>query len=109
MSISVRALSRSIATTARTPSVLRIKVCRFPALAAQNMLHKKSRLVETMRFAGSGCRGLSTMPEAEPERTQKSNGNEEANASSSAKSESTNHAVVSTFDLFSIGVGPSSR
>ncbi|KAJ1797121.1 hypothetical protein LPJ59_003335 [Coemansia sp. RSA 2399] len=108
MSISVRALSRSIATTSRIPSVLRIKGCRFPALTAQSALQKKSRPVETMRFTGSGCRGLSTMPEAEPERAQKSNGNEEATASSSAESEATNHAVVSTFDLFSIGVGPSS-
>ncbi|KAJ1816019.1 hypothetical protein LPJ75_002165, partial [Coemansia sp. RSA 2598] len=37
-----------------------------------------------------------------------SNSKDEAAADSSAAKESTNHAVVSTFDLFSIGVGPSS-
>ncbi|KAJ1664397.1 hypothetical protein IW140_004108 [Coemansia sp. RSA 1813] len=111
MSLSVRAFSRGIATTSRVPSALRMKGHRIAALATQSTLYKKGRTIELMQFTRSSRRGLSTtsaVPEAEPEHSQRSNKNEETADNSSAENESTNHAVVSTFDLFSIGVGPSS-
>ncbi|KAJ2553218.1 hypothetical protein EV175_003018 [Coemansia sp. RSA 1933] len=74
----------------------------------QSTLYPKSRAIKTIRFTGGSRRGLSTMPEAEPERSQTNDASEKPADSSSAERESTNHAVVSTFDLFSIGVGPSS-
>ncbi|KAJ2514593.1 hypothetical protein H4217_005673 [Coemansia sp. RSA 1939] len=74
-------------------------------------VHTNAREIGMVRLVGYGRRELSTtsaMPEAEPQRSHQNDKSAEAADKSTAEHESTNHAVVSTFDLFSIGVGPSS-
>ncbi|KAJ1990036.1 hypothetical protein GGI25_002358 [Coemansia spiralis] len=111
MSNLVLMLSRSIAATSQHLSpALRIRTGHLAASPLQSTLHR-NRTVMNMSFAATNShrRNLSTTsaaPQAEP---QPSNDHGKAKPDDrSAEEESTNHAVVSTFDLFSVGVGPSS-
>ncbi|KAJ1948910.1 hypothetical protein FBU59_001380, partial [Linderina macrospora] len=102
---SARMLSRSVAAAASHLSAARrIHSLARPAISA---LPRSTMRAQTLLSQGFRRRLSSTSatPQAEPQRA----GKEGAKEDESAKEEdSTHHAVVSTFDLFSIGVGPSS-
>lgn len=70
---------------------------------SKQLQHKSANLLQRRRL-------LATSSSAEPNPSSSSSRNaEESSNNQQSEEESTNHAVVSTFDLFSIGVGPSSR
>ncbi|KAJ2083633.1 hypothetical protein H4R24_000691 [Coemansia sp. RSA 988] len=93
MSLVVCAFTRSLSAASR-------RAHRLGALKLPQTKHGQMSLLPQY----SRLRPLSTSS-AEPETNPQPSGIE---PNSSEEHESTNHAVVSTFDLFSIGVGPSS-
>ncbi|KAJ2047456.1 hypothetical protein GGI08_006256, partial [Coemansia sp. S2] len=103
MSLSARAFARGISVASRLPTTRRVfGVSATPIAQRWTLSH--GRLLSS-----AARRGLSTTsaaPQAEPQQSGRSD--EVAPDSKAAERDSTNHAVVSTFDLFSIGVGPSS-
>ncbi|KAJ2002389.1 hypothetical protein GGI04_003360 [Coemansia thaxteri] len=104
MSLTVRALSRSIGAVARLASG------RQPFGAPAAWAPRSQALVYGQQ-RNAARRSLSTTsaaPQAEPQASGKLDSDEAAPDGKPAEKDSTHHAVVSTFDLFSIGVGPSS-
>ncbi|KAJ2736490.1 hypothetical protein H4R23_002006 [Coemansia sp. Cherry 401B] len=99
MSLAARMFSRSLAATVRSAPARRAP--RLGCLAAAGRL---SVLPGVQLACRRSLATSSPAPNAEPQPSAKALKDD---PKSSAK-ESTNHAVVSTFDLFSIGVGPSS-
>ncbi|KAJ1876805.1 hypothetical protein LPJ57_004286 [Coemansia sp. RSA 486] len=121
MSLNIRLLTRSAAVSARTLSVRPLHTLKTSSVWTRSCWtelssrkeHTASHRQHILSQQLSARRSLSTTaaaPQAEPQKSEKtsSNSDGEAASDSSAAKESTNHAVVSTFDLFSIGVGPSS-
>ncbi|KAI8325465.1 L-serine ammonia-lyase [Martensiomyces pterosporus] len=110
MSSSARLLTRNLAAAARLSPARRIHSL-FGAATLRGRLSAGAQRAQSYSASKAARRGLATAsaaPQAEPQRSNK--GSEEGAAASdkSAEHDSTHHAVVSTFDLFSIGVGPSS-
>ncbi|KAJ2246623.1 hypothetical protein GGH97_002413 [Coemansia sp. RSA 475] len=100
MSLTARMFSRSVTAALRISAVR-----RMPRLGGLVNTGRFSALYNTRITTRRGLATSSAEPSADPQLSEKESKND---PESSAK-ESTNHAVVSTFDLFSIGVGPSSR
>ncbi|KAJ2724401.1 hypothetical protein GGI07_002002 [Coemansia sp. Benny D115] len=123
MSSSIRAITRNAVAAAARPLPGRWIRGPAPLVAAINMstrsglrsLHTQGSMHRTAPRSGLANRRrclttTSATPQAEPRQAGKDSAEGEATAAaadSSAEKDSTNHAVVSTFDLFSIGVGPS--
>ncbi|KAJ2269037.1 hypothetical protein EV176_004746 [Coemansia sp. RSA 451] len=99
MSLTARMFSRSVTAALRISAVR-----RMPRLGGLVNTGRFSALYNTRITTRRGLATSSAEPSADPQLSEKESKND---PESSAK-ESTNHAVVSTFDLFSIGVGPSS-
>ncbi|KAJ1958432.1 hypothetical protein EC988_000307 [Linderina pennispora] len=101
---SARMLSRSLAAATSRLSAAR----RIHSLARPQASGLPRSAVRAQTLLTQGIRrhlaSTSATPQAEPQRA----GKESAKEDESAEEDSTHHAVVSTFDLFSIGVGPSS-
>ncbi|KAJ2105546.1 hypothetical protein IW146_008177 [Coemansia sp. RSA 922] len=103
MSLSARAFARGISVASRLPTTRSV----FGGSATH--IAQRWTLSHGQLLSSAARRGLSTTsaaPQAEPQQSGRSD--EAAPDSKAAERDSTHHAVVSTFDLFSIGVGPSS-
>ncbi|KAJ1828172.1 hypothetical protein LPJ73_008618, partial [Coemansia sp. RSA 2703] len=117
MSHYIRALSRNTTTTAvASRSLLARRIHSFTAQAAisrqiclqtRSTRHSGQILMQRV-LAQRSLSTTSAAPQAEPHKSSNKDEEEGVTPDSAAEKDSTNHAVVSTFDLFSIGVGPSS-
>ncbi|KAJ1721821.1 hypothetical protein LPJ53_003703 [Coemansia erecta] len=117
MSHYIRALARNTAvaaTASRSLSARRIHSLMTQAAINRQPCWSTHRTIQdsqTLTRHVPVQRRLSTTsatPQAEPHKSSNKDEEEGASPESAAEKESTSHAVVSTFDLFSIGVGPSS-
>ncbi|KAJ1899709.1 hypothetical protein LPJ66_001942 [Kickxella alabastrina] len=115
MSMSIRALTRNIVVSARPQATRQMHSLTAPAIKAGRCLSALNKQQQQARHQlpqwPIGVRALGTTsatPQEELQQAAKAANKGDSIPDSSAEKESTHHAVVSTFDLFSIGVGPSS-
>ncbi|KAJ2686062.1 hypothetical protein IWW39_003879 [Coemansia spiralis] len=101
MSLSARAFARGISVASRLPTTRR-------AFRMSSTITAQQWTSSNGQLSGSTARRSLSTTSAAPQADPQPNSNESAPDSRAAERDSTHHAVVSTFDLFSIGVGPSS-